>query len=247
MNLILVLIIIIIIILFLKYLKNKEFFYNKKELKFLHIPKNAGSYFKKIYPQFNNDKHYNAIPYKNKINIAIIRNPYDRLISIFSHLKDRTNKKTSSDLKEFSTIQDICYAYYDKNNINHTKARHIFNWNINEFNKYKEIPWGGTKHLLYGCGRNFYNNNIKCIHWCPQSIFIDDYKKVQYLIKFENLESDILKLQNKGILKKIKNTSKINVSPKSIKNKNKISSIVKKLVDDLYKDDFELWNKSGIK
>jgi hypothetical protein len=237
---IILILILFIIMVLLQLTKKKEYFDNPSyntEIHFLHIPKNAGQAFKSIYPQFRNEMHYNAIPYKNKINIAIIRNPYDRIISIFSHLKDRTNKNTSQDLKGFDTIQDICYAYYDKNNINHNKAREIFNWNDNDIDEYKKYRKG------YGCGTMF----KKCIHWCPQSIFIDDYRKVQYLIKFENLESDILNLQNKGILKKKQLIKKVNGSLESIKKKNNISPIVKKLVDDVYKDDFELWNKAGIK
>ena len=40
-----------------------------------------------MYPQFLGKSHQTSIPKKNEINIAIIRNPYSRFLSIFSHLK----------------------------------------------------------------------------------------------------------------------------------------------------------------
>ena len=47
-----------------------------------------------------------------------------------------------------------------------------------DIEKYKKKPYCGD------CFQRNFNkknkNNIKCIHWCPQSIFIDDYKKVEY-------------------------------------------------------------------
>ena len=80
-----------------------------KKVVFLHIPKNAGSTINKIYnlnkktPAF----HSEAYPKKDEINFAIIRNPETRLQSIFAHIKDRTNIRTSSDLIYFHSLPVI--------------------------------------------------------------------------------------------------------------------------------------------
>ena len=229
-KLIFILLIFILILITINYKNTYEFFLNKK-IHFLHIPKNAGTTFKSMYPEFN-IQHWESQPVNNKINIAIIRNPYDRFISIFNHLKDRNiNEKNSNDLSNFDNIMNLYEAYYDTKNINHKQARELLRWDKNEFIRYKN---------KLECDMII----NKCIHWCPQYIFIDSYK-VEYLIKFENLESDIIKIQNKGILKKIP-IKKKRISPDIFKKKNKINNNIKKLVDEIYKKDFELWNKSGI-
>ena len=85
--------------------------------------------------------------------------------------------------------------------------------------------------------------NFGCIHWAPQHLYIGDGSSVDYLIKFENLDSDLDKLQKDGILKKrnlkFKNKSKED-------KKEKLTPKVKKLIKELYWHDFKLWNKSGI-
>lgn len=45
--------------------------------------------------------HPYTLPKQNYINFAIVRHPETRLQSIFAHIKDRDNKKTSYDLNEF--------------------------------------------------------------------------------------------------------------------------------------------------
>ena len=79
------------------------------------------------------------------------------------------------------------------------------------------------------------------MHWVPQSLFIRNPSEVQYLLKFENLENDLHVLQNLGILDK----KSLEHSRKGTYNK-KITSNVKKIVDEIYKDDFKLWEIAGI-
>ena len=62
------------------------------------------------------------------------------------------------------------------------------------------------------------------------------------MLRFENLNSDIEKIQNLGVLPK-KNLLKINVTnSKNIK----INDKIRKLVEIIYKDDFKLWEQSGL-
>lgn len=219
--------------------KKKNNFIDYKKIHFLHIPKNAGSTFKTMYPYFKKKKlspHYEATPKNNKINIVIIRNPYTRLISIFSHIKYRTNINTSNDLINFETLDDLCKAYFDSNHKYHQKAKYLFTWNDGDIIKYKKKNYFTKEY--YGCDKTLQ----RCIHWCPQSLFVKDKNKIQYFIKFENLNNDLINLQNIGILEKVK-ISHSKKSPDTIKNKNNdITPTIDKLVKYIYKDDIILWN-----
>ena len=221
-----------------------EQFPTNKQVHFIHIPKNAGSSIKKMYSYFNKGgHHFDALPMKNKINIAVIRNPYSRFLSIFYHIKERgtrNNYTRSNDLDDFDKIDDLCKAYLDKNNKFHSKAKLLLNWTKNDFkiieNIYKKSP--PYKQPNGGCTTNF-----KCMHWAPQYLFIQSPVKVDYLLKFEELENDLKILQNKNILeeKKIMHVNKSKYDSK------KIIPLVKKIVDKIYYRDFELWNNSGLK
>jgi hypothetical protein len=104
MNLtIFILFLLILFLIILLFIKNKEFFYNKKELKFIHITKNAGTYiedtakksnilFGKHHKEYGNIKNgispwHHIFPNVNK-NVKdkydwfmVVRNPYDRILS----------------------------------------------------------------------------------------------------------------------------------------------------------------------
>ena len=202
-HIVILIILIIIILIYLNLNFRNELFLNNKKMHFIHIPKNAGSSIKNMYPYFNQGgHHYDALPMKNKINIAIIRNPYSRFLSIFAHIKERgsrNNYTRSNDLDDFNEIDDLCEAYLDENNKLHTKAKLLLDWTKKDFkiieNMYKKNPQPSG-----GC-----TNNFKCMHWAPQHLFIESPVKVDYLLKFENLEHDIKILQNKNILEKKKN------------------------------------------
>lgn len=141
----LVLFILIIILLNLK--RYKENFENSEKLMFIHIPKTAGTSVE-TYAKTHNIKwgrhvkyprpvkkvsapywhippkyfNRNNSPYKGKILFAIVRNPYERIISeykyrneIFPKNKKNVNKKNvnKKNLNEFIHNAEIIY---DKNN-----------------------------------------------------------------------------------------------------------------------------------
>ena len=155
---------------------------------FLHIPKNAGSSFKSTYPSVQHTKHYNALPSKNKINIAVLRNPYSRLKSIFAHIKDRTLEGTCNDLVDFDNLDRLAEAYYNKNDILHNKAKNLLYWDKQKFSLYKLLKGNG------GCPKK---HNYPCIHWAPQSLYLGNLEKIDYLIRFEYLNYDINRLFKK--------------------------------------------------
>ena len=229
-----------LIVYSLQSFKIKEAYSNK--IHFIHIPKNAGSTIKKMYPQFGSigGHHYDALPKKDSVNIAIIRNPYDRFLSIFHHIKERqyrTDGTKSNDLVNFETIDDFILAYYNKTHPHHKKARELLTFKTDDFDHIKNAhAKNDPTYAQGGC-----LNDFKCMHWAPQSLFIRNPSEVQYLLKFENLEDNLKILQDRGILptKDLKHSNKG-------KYKRKITTPIKKIVDDIYKDDFKLWDIAGI-
>jgi hypothetical protein len=213
----------------------------KTEIIFLHIPKNAGSSFKK---SFNKDMktlpHCKSVPQKNKINIAIIRHPESRLLSIFGHIKQKDtwntdwvqDNNTSYELRNFSTIEDLCNAYYDNEHPHHQTARHIFEWENEKLENFS------GKACVWGCRED------KCIHWAPQSKFIPNAVDVDYLLRLENLNNDIKFLHEKGILQS-DTIEQVNETNKNFYPE--LSPIVLKLCKEIYKDDYSLWEKSGLR
>jgi hypothetical protein len=224
---------IIAICLYMINIGNIELFKNTKPVVFLHIPKNAGTKIKQMYPKFKNKPHWDSYPKQNEINIAVIRNPTTRLQSIFSHIKYRQEvEKNAYDLFDFETLHDLATAYYNKNAKNHTKAVDIFKWDDTSIKKYKSSP---------EC-----TNSTPCIHWLPQHLYINGNQPaiVDYFMRFEYLDEDISKLQQQGILESHKITnSKSRQTPNKYKNLAEITPICNKLVNDIYKKDLILWEQ----
>ena len=211
-----------------------------KPISFLHIPKNGGMSMKKYFSEMNVKQHYNSYPNKNEINIGIIRNPITRLQSIFSHIKYRdTEIKNSNDLHNFNTLDELATAYYDKNNIHYQKAHNILDWDMVKFKNYKNLE---NKNR----GSCINNNNLPCIHWAPQHLYIEGHNaNVEHIMKFETLNDDIKTLQKKKILNNINFTDNkiINKTPDKYKKLTTITPICEKLINDVYKRDIELWNQ----
>ena len=128
------------VIFFLLFIIYKIYF-SIKDIIFLHIPKNAGTSFKHMYPEIIHKNHANSFPDINNINIAIVRNPYTRFQSIFNHIFKRSNLngnyQSSKDLKNIKTLDDFVNAYYDINNKNYKHVRNLLNWDKEKIQKYK--------------------------------------------------------------------------------------------------------------
>jgi hypothetical protein len=218
--------------------KSLEQFNKQKKINFLHIPKNAGSSIMALYKnEINLLKHCKSFPQKDSINLAIIRHPETRIQSIFAHIKDRDNKKKSYDLNEFNTLDDLAKAYYNKNHKNHNKAHKLLDWSLEKYKGYNNTE---------GCSNNGCPEKKACLHWCPQHLFVYGHDaKVDYLLKFENLNTDLKKLIDLGVLENKELIHK-NKSFSKYKELTELTPICKRLVKDIYRKDFELWEKAGL-
>lgn len=212
---------------------NIELFQNNKPVVFLHIPKNAGTKMKQLYPKFKRKTHWDSYPKQNEINIAVIRNPVTRLQSVFSHIKYRQEvEQNAYDLFNFETLHDLATAYYNKNHKYHKEAVNIFKWDESSLGTYKAKP---------ECSKS-----TPCIHWLPQYFYIKGNNSaiVDHFIRFEYFNEDISKLQQQGILESINITNtKSRQTPNKYKNLAEITPICNKLVNDIYKKDFILWEQ----
>jgi len=215
---------------------NNNHYEKFSNIRFLHIPKNAGTSFRESYPNIYSTNHFNAFPLKNKINIIIIRNPYSRLQSIFAHIQKRTNDKTCNDLVHFKTLDSLAKAYYNTNSKFHKDATKLLYWTKNKLNLYKIFNKNG------GCPRRI---DIPCIHWAPQYFYLENKKNIDYILRFEKLDSDINLLRKNKDLKKffIRDINHKKKSSDFFKKNTEITPLVSKLVKDIYGLDIVLYKK----
>ena len=217
--LLLLILINIIKLSFFENFNNSEIFEKYKilnnNLYFIHIPKNAGTYFCKYFLENKNKEpgHSKIIDYPSNLHnrtVAIVRNPYDRMVSIYTYSKIG-NK-----------------GHYYKPNIKHEHYSFSKNNNFDKFvtSLYKK----NIKHDIHSVKQSDYiiiNNKCPC----------------KYVLRLENLERDLKdKLGFKNI-KNIKN-KKENQSNTINWKKYYTNDTTKKMVYEMYKDDFINFNYS---
>ena len=125
-----------------------SFFANKYKTIFIHIPKTGGSSISdalfsqssRHVPWFEYYK-YNEMKFNQFFKFAIVRNPWDRLVSSFFYLKNGGMNKMDSDwalenLSKYYNFEDFVKGWVNKKNINswvHFKPQKY--WICNENNK----------------------------------------------------------------------------------------------------------------
>lgn len=143
------------------------------DLYFIHIPKNAGTSFILEFCE-NNVGHYKIINYDKKIwnkTIAIIRNPYTRLISFYNYAKlDKSYWHSLDNTTRYG--KHILYDYCNS---------HTFD----EF-------------IIDLCVNNKFDNDPQYLHLLPQHYWIltPEKKIVSKILRFENLNEDIFNILN---------------------------------------------------
>lgn len=221
--------IIILLLIFLIYKKNiDDFKSEKKELFFIHIPKNAGTTIENTVEKYNilwgkkyfknkdvklksnilkknslwhiPPKYFLDNSYKNKILFSVVRNPYERIISECKWISKSKNKKC--------------------NNIN--------DFIMKKLEEYKKNKFSSDNHLI------------------PQSEFIYGNPQCNEILRFENLNEDFEKLMKKYNYPKIKllHHNKSEDRNITIRNLNKKSI---DLINEVYKEDFKNFGYDKIK
>jgi hypothetical protein len=207
-----------------KYKHENEYIIKEdKNYLFIHVPKNAGTYIRQIFPGMNSFNDHLTIMEMRKLfpkiinqcmTFAVIRNPWERCVSMYT------------------------------NSIN-TKKNDIKNWGTHGLNimKHHNVKsFADFVTLLYKFRKNL--KELGEIVWLSQSHFICDEHNnilVNKIIRIENLEPELLVLKNMFSIKKNHNNSKINVS--NVYNhayKMYYDPDIKKMVDIIYKNDIFL-------
>ena len=131
-------------------------------LYFIHIPKNAGTFFSNNFLESNKSLGHHKIidipENKRQLTVAIVRNPYDRMVSLYTYAK----KKKS--------------MYHDVNN----KHKHFDFASKNSFDEFvKAIYYKKLKHDEHSQPQSLYiiDNKGKC--------------PCKYLLRFENINQEI--------------------------------------------------------
>lgn len=162
---------------------------------FIHIPKNAGTSIKSILP---NDcvsfKHHPAKNVKNLIedyqdrfSFAFVRNPWDRLVSLYEFSRKRALNKKRTNLDWAKSIFNDSNKYYIA----------LFNGDFNQFVQkllqykficnYKKSPFHG--HIQGWQQKEWVSENGKII--------------VDFIGRFENIKEDMSQLKTNQITKNI--------------------------------------------
>lgn len=198
----------------------------EKELYFIHIPKNAGTAFCN---QFCNGKQIGHRPvtmFNDEIvkkSIAIVRNPYDRLVSVYEYNKTKESYWHRHDGKNGKTkppLMEYCMT--------HTFAEFV-------------------RHLVSGGFNNLTHPNN--LHIKTQYSYIKPKvgKVKTQLIHFENLNEELSQVLGKSIELQIQNKSDrqqnhwINYyedNGNNLDNGNNVNTSLKDLVYQYYKYDF---------
>lgn len=139
---------------------------NNTSFYFIHIPKNAGTSFAKQFCKNEGLGHHKITEYNKEIwdkTVAIVRNPYTRLISFYNYVRLKKNYWHSND---GTTVYPLHKLYNYCNS--HSFEEFIKDLCLN--NKFNDI-----------------------IHLKPQYFWIltPDNKIISTLIKFENIDDDI--------------------------------------------------------
>jgi len=199
---------------------------DKEKLIFTHIPKNAGTSIKKLlvgnedfkslkrpwkHETIVNIKKSNPEVYNSYKKFAVIRNPYDRMVSMYAFLK---RYRSSNDLLN-------TYQYNSKTNsyeiIETAKAP------IDEFRHWWKDK-NADPQKIHGdleIAKRLFNS---------QSDWIDD---TVHIIKYENLDNDLSDFLNKEIELPIENDSYTFEYTKYYNQE------IADIIYDRYKEDFE--------
>ena len=188
------------------------------DLYFIHIPKNAGTSFILELCE-NNVSHKTITEYDKKLwdkTVAIVRNPYTRLISLYNYAKlEKSYWHSLDNSTEYGihVLYNYCNSHTFEEFIVDLCANNKFEDSYNNYYSFEDVVHVAPQH-----------------HW----ILTPEKKIVSKILRFENLNEDIKNILNIDI--KLK---KINQSTENYDNY--YNDKTRKMVYDKYKLDFTLF------
>lgn len=155
-------------------------YYSKPRYVFVHIPKTAGSSISKLIG-IDNPTHLTAMQYRERLGwikfnlyfrFTVVRNPWDRFLSLYNYARMPKSKYHSSINPE--------QALYGKHQ---------------DFDLLKNASFEDCAHYLI---ENKLKHSHIWNHWQPQVNWILNKRgkiQVNFIGRFENLDQDILKIK----------------------------------------------------
>lgn len=163
---------------------------NNLKIKFVHVPKTAGTAifnmtqkwknFKRLHPNQNHVPVWKYSPKADEVGLTVIRHPYDRFLSAFYHMVDACNDDfyyRNAKVSDCNTMQNMGIDFGVFN-----KDPNVFLLALNE----KTHPYHRTAQIIF--------NNFSIFK--PQFYWLSDYwgKNIHESLKFilhqENLEKE---------------------------------------------------------
>ena len=226
----------------------------KKELKFIHITKTAGSSIEHIgkknnikWGRFHKEYNYWHKPFSNKEKklqykydwFLICRNPYKRVISEFycrwGGIGGYVNSINPIEKEQFNNFLINIINYNVNNNYRKTTSKQTMKKNkiiyqiLNNRIKDTDIPISISKH-----------------HYVPQYLYLSQYKDVKvHIIRFENLKEEFENLMKEYNLD-ITLNQHINKGNRKKFGINDLSDEAISLINDVYHKDFEIFGYKKI-
>lgn len=170
-------------------MKAASIFSSKFQIYFVHIPKNAGTAISELLA-LKGGGHYNykqvetQIKRSGKKSFCVVRNPYDRVVSIYEYFRMKKSFWHSSD---GSTKYPLVPAHHY---ISKLTFEEFVDAIINDYNR-----------LL----------SMRCLHITPQHTFVMNSRGdvgVDFVLKYENLHEELCTLFGQDIKLPIINKSK---------------------------------------
>ena len=179
---------------------------DEKKILFIHIPKNAGNSIHRNLIDLNFNVilkgHSKLIDINEEIKkthkiLAVVRNPYDRLVSYYSFYKTYNQRFIVLKKKIETEYQTNIKNINNKILINHLKKMESLEWTEKFIQKNPKII---TKIInkIININEKKFNLNISFKEWLilnlpkleEQHNYLNDKYKVDYLLKFENINEE---------------------------------------------------------
>ena len=227
---IIVILVVVVVVIFMAYNNNNDQFV------FIHVPKNAGTSMRGILTDKNSDIPIKYVghnyPKRYKNEIAVIRDPIDRLISAFYYSKQKWPNEFN---KQFDTPNEFVEAWADPNNEKHEIAKSIISNKKEKFlirNTNATIQLNEVNHSVLG------KKTPYIWTYMPQSTWF--VNNPQYIIWYDHLEEDF-----NDVLKSIGYNKyvKIPTLNKSVHRNRYLSKKSKNFLYNFYKSDYQLLKK----